>query len=200
MIAIIKYSGGNVRSVLNAIARLGLKGNVTSDASEILQADKVIFPGQGRAKPAMEDLNKQKLDEVIKKIEAPFLGICLGMQLLLPFSEEDDTKCLGVIPGKVKRFPNQDTEGNKLNVPLIGWNNVKQKKDDPLFKDVPDNSYFYFVNSYYADPESAAILGETKYGLNFASVVKKDNYYGVQFHPEKSGEVGEKLFKNFIGM
>lgn len=198
MIAIIEYSGGNIKSVLNAIERLGLKGTVTSDPEKILAAGKVIFPGQGRAKPAMEDLKKQKLDEVIKKVEAPFLGICLGMQLLLPFSEEDDTDCLGIIEGKVKRFPNKDSDGNKLNIPLIGWNNVKQKEDDPLFKDVPDDSYFYFVNSYYVDPEPEAVLGEAEYGVTFASVIKKDNYYGAQFHPEKSGKVGEQLFKNFL--
>lgn len=194
MITIIDYNSGNIGSVGNALERLGRKFLITSDPSAIAKASKIIFPGVGRASSAMAELRKRKLVEVIENIKVPFLGICLGLQLLLSFSQEDNTKCLDVIPGQVKKFSDND-----LKVPQIGWNSVEQSMpEETLFKDVVDGGYFYFVNSYYAVVEDKYVLGRTDYGLKFASVVKKDNFYGVQFHPEKSGDVGERLLSNFI--
>ena len=192
MIAIIDYNSGNIASVCNALERLSVTYEVTSDKDKIQSADKVIFPGVGRAAAAMDELQKRGLDKTIPNIRAPFLGICLGMQLLSAYSEEDDTKCLDIIPGKVKRFP------NFVKIPQIGWNKVKLMGDSPLFSDVPDESYFYFVNSFYLDTDDDVLLGQTDYGVPFASVIQKDNFYATQFHPEKSGEIGEKLFRNFI--
>lgn len=192
MIAIIDYNAGNIASVTNALDRFGVKYIVTRDAQTILSADKVIFPGQGRAGSAMADLRAKGLDRVIKQIKSPFLGICLGMQLLLPFSEEDSTDCLGIIPGRVKRFP----EGVKI--PQIGWNTVTQTRKDPLCNGVPDTAYAYFVNSYFVDTEADYIIGASQYGLTrYASIVKKDNFYGTQFHPEKSATIGLQILKNF---
>ncbi|MGD9128999.1 MAG: imidazole glycerol phosphate synthase subunit HisF [Candidatus Woesebacteria bacterium] len=193
MITIINYKSGNIGSVTNALDKIGAKYIVTADPTMIKKASKVIFPGVGRAGQAMPELKKLKLEQLIQDIRAPFLGICLGMQLLLSYSEEDNTKCLDIIDGKVKKFPKK----NNLVVPQIGWNQVKQIKNEPLFKNIPNNSYFYFVNSYYCDPLKKNIIGQTQYGSNFASVIKKNNFYGVQFHPEKSGELGQKMLKNF---
>jgi len=194
MITIIDYNSGNIGSVTNALERLGEKYLISSDPIEIIKAEKIIFPGVGRAKPAMTELKKRGLVEVIKNTKAPFLGICLGMQLLLSYSQEDSVECLDIIPGQVKRFPKDG-----LKVPQIGWNSVDQfKKDDILFKDILDGSYFYFVNSYYVDTNDKYVLGQTDYCVRFASVIKKDNFYGVQFHPEKSGDVGERMLSNFV--
>jgi len=193
MIAIIDYSGGNVASVRNAVQKLGYECVVTSDPDVILQSDKVIFPGQGRAAPAMKDLKKLGLDKVIKNIKTPFLGICLGMQLLLPFSEEDDTECLGIIPGRVRKFL-----AAEVKVPQIGWNTVTQTRTDLLFSTVYDTISVYFVNSYYVDVEPKYALGQSAYGqTNYVTVIKRDNYYGTQFHPEKSGPLGVQLLRNF---
>lgn len=194
MIAIIDYNAGNVGSVTNALDRLGVKYIVTSDAVKIQKADKVIFPGVGRASQAMRELRKMGLIKAIKNIKAPFLGICLGMQLLFPFSEEDNTKCLGAIDGKVKKF-----RGRGLKVPQIGWNSLEQKKSDLLLKGVADLSYAYFVNSYYVETRPEYIIASSTYGQTEAAVVvKKDNFYGTQFHPEKSGAIGQKILNNFL--
>jgi cyclase len=195
-IAIINYNGGNIASVANALERFGLDYTVTRDPKVILAADKVIFPGQGRAAPAMKDLRNSGLDEVIKKITSPFLGVCLGMQLLFPSSEEDDTECLGIIGGKVQKF----REAN-LKVPQIGWNTVTQSQPDPLFEEIPDTMYAYFVNSYYVSAEKRYVLGQSTYGnTSCATIVRKGNFYGTQFHPEKSGPGGLQLLKNFCGL
>lgn len=191
MIAIIDYNAGNIASIKNALKRLEVDYIITSSPKDVKIADKIIFPGVGRAGAAMNELKKRGLDEIIPKIKVPFLGICLGMQLLAENSAEDETNCLGVIPGQVNKF------SNSLKVPQIGWNSVGFTKDSSLFKDIPNASYFYFVNSYYFDADEEFVVGRTRYGIDFASAAQKDNFYGVQFHPEKSGEIGLKVLKNF---
>lgn len=191
MIQIIDYGAGNLRSVSNALKQLGQEYEIISSASKLKSNAKIIFPGVGAANAAMRNLNERGFADVISKIEIPFLGICLGMQLLLPYSEEGDTKCLGVIEGTVRKF------SQELKIPQIGWNSVQLINNNPLFQGVPDNSYFYFVNSYFVDAKKNSVLGLTDYGTHFDSVIRKNNFYGVQFHPEKSGEIGLKLLNNF---
>lgn len=191
MIQIIDYGAGNIKSVQNALKQLGINSKIISSAKELRNDSKIIFPGVGAAESAMEQLRKRGFTEIIPQIKSPFLGICLGMQLLMDFSEENNTECLEIIKGKVFKFP------KIVKIPQIGWNKVMQEKcKTPLFKNIPDQSYFYFVNSYYADSVSDSI-GTTDYGINFASAISKNNFYGVQFHPEKSGEIGLKLLNNF---
>lgn len=201
MIAIIDYNAGNVASVQNALEQIGVKSVVTSNHAEIRKAEKVIFPGVGRAGAAMEELRKRGLDKLIPTLKQPFLGICLGLQLLAGYSEEDDTKCLGIISGRVMKFP------NSVKIPQIGWNKVSQcddlcwcksKSNMNLFKDVLDEAYFYFVNSFALEYLPEQTIGKTSYGIDFASAVQKDNFFGAQFHPEKSGEVGLKVLRNFV--
>jgi imidazole glycerol-phosphate synthase subunit HisH len=192
MIQIIDYGAGNLRSVQNALTQLGIESKVISSAKELKTDCKTIFPGVGAAGMAMKELNERGFASAIPQIKVPFLGICLGMQLLMDFSEENNTDCLKIIKGNVRKF--QTT----VKIPQIGWNKVEQKNPANLiFKDIPDQSYFYFVNSYFVDPEPENRIGTTDYGTTFASVINKDNFYGVQFHPEKSGEIGLKLLNNF---
>lgn len=192
MIQIIDYGAGNIQSVLNALKQIGVEAEVISSAKELKNDCKLIFPGVGAASSAMEALEKSYFADVIPYLKNPFLGICLGMQLLADFSEEGDTKCLGILDGKVKKF------SGEVKVPQIGWNEVKIVNScDPLFCGIKDDSYFYFVNSYYLDADPAYAIGKTNYGREFVSAAKKDNFYGVQFHPEKSGDVGLKLLNNF---
>lgn len=188
MITIIDYNSGNVASVGNALKKLGVEFKLSCDPEDVANAEKVIFPGVGRAGYAMEQLRARGLIDAVRQCRVPFLGICLGLQLLADSSEEDDIECLGIVPGKVRRF------GEELPVPEIGWNKVEICGDSPLFKGIEDCSYFYFVNSYYFDGQG---VGKTKYGCEFASVIQRDNFYATQFHPEKSGEVGLKLLSNF---
>ena len=193
MIAIIKYNAGTVASVANALLRFGFECEITDDPEKILTADKVIFPGQGRARPAVKDLKRKGLDVIIKKIKNPFLGICLGMQLLLPFSEEDQTECLEILEGRVKLFPNDE------RIPQIGWNEIIPTKDCQLFVDIQNPIYTYFVNSYYVDTEEKNILATYEYAkTKAAAIIKKNNFYGTQFHPEKSGGIGLKILENFL--
>jgi len=196
MIQIIDYGAGNIRSVINALNKLGIESKVISSAKELKLDCKTIFPGVGAAGSAMRQLEERGFKKAIAQITAPFLGICLGMQLLMDFSEENDTDCLGVIKGRTVKFP------NSLKVPQIGWNKVEQKKSQPknpqLFEGIPDESYFYFVNSYYLELDKKySEIGTTNYGVNFTSAIKEKNFYGVQFHPEKSGEIGLALLNNF---
>jgi imidazole glycerol-phosphate synthase subunit HisH len=192
-LAIVKYNAGNIQSVLYALERIGVPAIVTDNVEQIQKADKVIFPGVGEASTAMKYLKERKLDEVIKNLQQPVLGICLGMQLMCTWSEENNTDCLGIFDTKVKRFA---VEGEGLKVPQIGWNTVLDAKK-PLFAGMASQPYCYFVHSYYAGlcNETAAV---TEYGTPFSSALQKGNFYGVQFHPEKSAAAGEQLLKNFL--
>jgi glutamine amidotransferase len=178
------------------LERIGAEAKVTDDIPEIERADKVIFPGVGEASTAMRYLRERGMDKVIKNLEQPVLGICLGMQLMCRFSEENNVECLGIFNEDVKYFGKAASTGNKLKIPQIGWNNIYDV-NTPLFSNVPDNSYVYFVHSYYA------ALGEhtiatTNYILPYSSALHRDNFYGVQFHPEKSADKGEQILQNFI--
>ncbi len=190
-VVIIKYNAGNIRSVLFALERIGVEAVVTDNPEEIRAADKVIFPGVGEASSAMEYLKEKGLDIVIKSLKQPVLGICLGMQLLCSFSEENNTECLGIFDQKVRLFPNAG-----LKVPQIGWNNITQLKTN-LLTDVPENAYMYFVHSYYVENCSEAIA-KTDYVVEYSSAIQKNNFYAVQFHPEKSGDAGQQILENFI--
>lgn len=188
---IVKYNAGNIQSVLYALERIGQQAIVTDDPEQIRKAGKVIFPGVGEASTAMEYLKGRKLDELLKSLRQPVLGICLGMQLMCSYSEENDTECLGIFEEKVKKF-----NGEGLKVPQIGWNNIYDLKTS-LFEEVKENSFCYFVHGYYADLGKHTIA-TTNYGLNYSSALHRDNFYGVQFHPEKSAAVGERILKNFL--
>jgi len=190
-LAIVKYNAGNIRSVLYALERIGKEAVVTDDPAEIKAADKVIFPGVGEASTAMGYLRERGLDELIRGLQQPVLGICLGMQLLCSYSEENDTDCLGIFENQVRRF-----NGAGLKVPQIGWNNIFGLRS-PLFDGVPEQSYCYFVHGYYAALGEDTIAS-SDYGLVYSSGLQKGNFYGVQFHPEKSAQVGERILTNFI--
>ena len=191
MIQIINYGAGNLRSIQNALKKLKIESKIINSAKELDIFGKIIFPGVGAAGSAMQQLRKTGFDKVIPKIKGPFLGICLGMQLLMDSSKENNTEGLKILTGKVRKFP------KTVKIPQIGWNKIEiGNSTNPLLKDIPDQSYFYFVNSYYVESNSNTIA-ETAYGINFASIINKENFYGVQFHPEKSGEIGEKLLNNF---
>ena len=202
-LAIIKYNAGNIQSVLNALERLGLQAAVTDNPEKIRTADKVIFPGVGEASSAMKSLQQNNLDKVIKELKQPVLGICVGMQLLCNRSEENNTPCLGIVPIQVKRFPTtllsiSDGEGPevRLKVPQVGWNTIYNLQS-PLFKNIANSSYIYNVHSYYAE-DSKYTIAQCNYGLEYAAAIQKDNFYGVQFHTEKSAETGDKIIKNFL--
>ena len=194
-LVIIKYNAGNVRSVQFALERLGIEANLSDEPEVILAADKIIFPGVGEASSAMDYLKQRGLDKVILDAKQPFLGICLGMQLMCSYSEENDTPCLGIFPEKVKRFV---ADQPLLKIPQIGWNTIHDLKA-PLFKDVEEGSHCYFVHSYYASLGSHTIA-RTDYCGGFSSALQTRNYYGVQFHPEKSAEVGSTIIKNFLNI
>ncbi len=190
---IIQYNAGNIQSVLFALERIGVDAIVTDDVEQILQADKVIFPGVGEASTAMQYLKQRKLDQLIVQLKQPVLGICLGMQLMCKFSEENNTHCLGIFDEQVSKF----VTGNvHLKIPQIGWNNIDDLKTN-LFSKVQNNSYCYFVHGYFASKGSHTIA-TANYGIAYSAALHKDNFYGVQFHPEKSALVGEQILKNFI--
>jgi glutamine amidotransferase len=203
MVAIIDYGAGNLGSIARAIDYLGFECRITNDVKEMLGADRVIFPGVGSAGRAMQDLQKMGLDRAIYDIYEsgkPFLGICLGAQIILEESEENHTTCLGLLPGTVKRFPMPllSDDGKKLKVPHMGWNQVKLKRPHPVFNGVAPEGEFYFVHSYYPAPGGReTIIGTTDHGITFASVLGERNIIAVQFHPEKSGPPGLTLLKNF---
>ena len=197
-ITIIKYNAGNIQSVLYALERLGVQANVTDDKEKILSSDKVIFPGVGEASTAMNYLREHELDKVIVSLKQPVLGICLGMQLLCSYSEENDTTCLGIFEEHVRLFPKSDEFNHTFKVPQIGWNNIYNLKT-PLFSGIPENSYIYLVHSYYA-ANGLHTIATCDYIQPYSAGLKKDNFYGVQFHPEKSAEVGERLLRNFLEM
>lgn len=196
MIVIIDYGLGNLGSVKNALDKLGVDSVVSDSARMVKKASGLILPGVGSANQGMENLKKTGLDKVIIdeiKRGKTFLGICLGMQLLFSKSEEGSVRCLNIIEGEVKKFDSQ------LKVPQIGWNSVSQKIKNQLFKGISENSSFYFVNSYYCVPkDKSMIVGESEYGVNFCSVLVKENITATQFHPEKSGQIGQQLINNWI--
>lgn len=203
MIAIIDYKAGNLTSVKRALDFIGHESVITSDFSSILNSEKIIFPGVGAAGTAMEDLKKHGLDQAMVNAfqnKIPVLGICLGTQIIMDKSSENNTQCLGLVKGEVIKFPEKlkDENGVRLKVPHMGWNSVTIKRPHPLFEGIAPESEFYFVHSYYPAPEQADnILGETHYGIKFPSVIISDNLTAVQFHPEKSGTPGLKLLANF---
>jgi glutamine amidotransferase len=199
MIAVIDYGAGNLRSVTNALLKIGCHPTVTSKPDVVLKADAVIFPGVGAAKDVMNSLKKSKLDSAIKEFIGtgkPFLGVCIGMQVLLSSTEEDGGHdCLGIVPGTVKRLP------QGLKVPHMGWNQVKQNVRHPIFDGIPDNENFYFVHSYYADPDDASVrIGTTEYSVEICSALCKGNLIGTQFHPERSDTYGLRFYSNFLKM
>ena len=200
-VVIIKYNAGNIQSVLFALERLGLEANVTDDPASIRSADKVIFPGVGEAGSAMAYLRERNLDQLIAGLQQPVLGICVGMQLLCRHSEENNTACIGVLPIMLKKFEvseerRPDGSVARIKVPQIGWNSIYDLKS-PLFKGIPENSYIYNVHSYYAE-DSEYTIARCNYGIPYAAAVRKNNFYGVQFHTEKSAAIGEKILKNFL--
>ncbi|MEE9430381.1 MAG: imidazole glycerol phosphate synthase subunit HisH [Melioribacteraceae bacterium] len=192
MIALIDYGAGNLKSVANALDDLDAKYIITDNSDEIKSAEKIIFPGVGEATSAMNKLKEKSIVEPIISTSKPLLGICLGMQLLATFSEERDTKCLDVINTEVKLFDN-----SKVKVPHMGWNKVEYEKQNKFFANVKSGEHFYFANSYYV-PITEHTIASTDYGISFSSAINKNNFYGVQFHPEKSGKVGLQILKNFI--
>jgi imidazole glycerol-phosphate synthase subunit HisH len=189
-IAIIDYGAGNVQSVKYALERLGQESILTNNPDVIKSSGKVIFPGVGEAQSAMNALRSLGLDKLIPELEQPFLGICLGMQLMCEFSEEGNTKALGIFPLEVKRFQVD------LKIPQIGWNHIWDLKSN-LFKGIDEKSFMYFVHSYYV-PESDFSIANSDYGTNFSAAISKDNFYACQFHPEKSGNIGQQILKNFL--
>jgi glutamine amidotransferase len=191
-LVIVKYNAGNIQSVLYALERIGRAAVVTDDPALISGADKVIFPGVGEASTAMNYLRERGLDLLIRELKQPVLGICLGMQLMCSYSEENDTGCLGIFGERVRKFP----PGSGLKVPQIGWNNIYDL-ESPLFNGVAEKSYCYFVHGYYASLGEHTIA-KTEYGLAYSSALHRDNFYGVQFHPEKSAGAGERILQNFI--
>lgn len=194
MIVIIDYRAGNLYNVANALKQLKAEFVFSGDPEVVSRAGKVILPGVGSARAAMDSLREQDLTGVLTQLKAPFLGICLGLQLLFERSEEDDTPCLGLIPGAVRRF-----DSSRFKVPQIGWNQVCYTGKEPvLFNEIPNGSFFYFVHSYYAPFLERVTLAQSEYADRFSSAVRKDNFWGVQFHPERSGDLGLRLLKNFV--
>ncbi len=189
-IVIIDYGAGNIQSIIFALDRLGYTATLSDDPEVIKNADKVIFPGVGEASSAMKKLRQHGLEELIPALTQPVLGICLGMQLMCRYSEEVETRGLGIFDVDVKRF------SDDLKVPQIGWNQIRNLKT-PLFDKIPENGYIYLVHSYYA-PLCEDTIAVTDYGILYSSAVWKDNFWGVQFHPEKSSTIGEQILKNFI--
>jgi glutamine amidotransferase len=191
-VAIIDYGAGNIRSLQFALERLGVRGHLTSDPEQIVKADQVIFPGQGAAQTAMNKLKRHGLDQLIPQLKQPVLGICLGMQLLCDYTEEGDVEGLGIIQGKVKRFSDQ------VKVPQMGWNTITQTQTT-LFQNIKPNEFMYLVHSYFVPilPETIAI---STYDQPYSVALNKDNFYGVQFHPEKSSKAGQQLLQNFLNL
>jgi imidazole glycerol-phosphate synthase subunit HisH len=202
MIAIINYNAGNITSVARALQNIGQDFVITDETKKLDAASHVIFPGVGAAGEAMAYLREKKLDIWLKnyvKTGKPLLGICLGTQIILDYSEENETKCIGLVAGSTKRFPDKLTaDGQTLKIPHMGWNSIAFRYSHQVFSDVSPNAEFYFVHSYYPAPsDDAVILGTTDYGMNFCSVLAKDNLVAMQFHPEKSGRPGLQILRNF---
>jgi imidazole glycerol-phosphate synthase subunit HisH len=194
-IAVIKYNAGNIFSVANALEQLQADYILTDDEKVIQSADKIIFPGVGEASSAMQYLKSKQLDTVIRNLKQPVLGICLGMQIMCKHSEENDTSCLAIFDVPIKKFSNSSKQ---FKVPHMGWNTIGNLKS-PLFKGIDEQVFVYFVHSYFAEMNPYAIA-DTNYSLNFCAALHRDNFYGVQFHPEKSGDIGFAIIQNFIDL
>ena len=199
MIAIVDYGAGNLRSVANAITRLGCSPKVTSNPRDVLGAQAVILPGVGAAQAAMDSLTKSGMADVVCELvyeERPLFAVCIGLQVLFSDTEEGGGhRCLEVIPGVVRKLP------SGLKIPHMGWNQVKQKFSHPIFEGIPDEANFYFVHSYYADPEDTSLVaGTADYGVSMCSVLARGNLVATQFHPEKSGDMGLRMYANFLKM
>ena len=197
-VVVIDYQSGNLRSVAKALESHGVSPRVTGDPSDLERADAVILPGVGSGPAAMDALRQRGLVEPLRNYVAsgrPFLGVCLGLQLLLDRTEEGDASCLGIVPGRVRRLP------PGLKVPHMGWNSVEFSQHHPILEGVPQGSHFYFVHSYYAEPQdSTGVVGTTEYGLPFCSVYARGNLVATQFHPEKSGPIGLRIYRNFVAL
>ncbi len=192
-VAIVKYNAGNIYSVVNALRRLGIEPTLTDCAEELQRADRVLFPGQGEAGTTMHYIREHHLDDIIRDLKQPVLGICVGQQLLCQHSEEGNTDCIGIFPVEVKRFcPHHHEE----KVPAMGWNTLQDVKSD-LFKGLGEEEYVYFVHSFYV-PVCEFTIATADYILPYSAALHKDNFYATQFHPEKSGKVGEKILRNFL--
>ncbi len=202
-LVVIDYDSGNLRSVAKALESVGVRPIVTADQAEIVSADAVIFPGVGSAPAAMAALNSLNLVQPLRDYVAsgrPFMGVCLGLQLLMDRTEEGDAPCLGIVPGQTKRLATGGL-ATGLKVPHMGWNSVRFTGDHPVFTGIPQDSQFYFVHSYYAVPDDTdGLAGVTSYGVDFCSVYAKGNLVATQFHPEKSGAVGVSIYKNFAAL
>ncbi len=194
-VAIVKYNAGNIFSVVSALKRQGVEPELTDDAERLAKADCVIFPGQGNARTTMCDLRQRRLDEVIQSLKQPVLGICVGMQLLCSHSEEGDTECMGVFPVDVKRF---QPERHEQKIPAMGWNALSSLSS-PLMKGLEEGDFVYFVHSYYA-PVCPFTIAEADYIHPYSAALHKDNFWATQFHPEKSGKVGELIINNFLSL
>ncbi len=199
-VAIVKYNAGNVQSVVYALNRLGIEPIITDDETELRNADKVIFPGVGEASTAMSYLRKSGLDKILPTLTQPFLGVCIGLQLMCKHSEEGNTPCLGIFPVEVTKFPDGvDPKGDTIKVPHMGWNKL-QNTGSPLFKGLdPEHAYVYYVHSFHAELSDYTIA-KTDYILDYSASLHKDNFYAVQFHPEKSGVEGAHLLQNFLNL
>lgn len=193
-VAIVKYNAGNIYSVIHALNRLGINPTLTDDAELLTKADRVLFPGQGEASNAMAYLREHGLDNVIRDLKQPVLGICIGQQLMCQHSEEGNTDCLGIFPLEVRRFcPQQHSD----KVPQMGWNSIHDLKS-PLFKGIGDGEFIYNVHSYYVPLSESHTIATCDYILPYSAALHKDNFFATQFHPEKSGSVGERILKNFL--
>jgi glutamine amidotransferase len=205
-IAVIDYGMGNLRSVSKAVEHVAESGDqvlVTDDPAQILAADRVVFPGQGAARDCMAAISDHHLNQAVLEAAAskPFLGICMGLQVLMGHSAENGgTRLLGLLDGEVVRFPERmEYAGQRLKIPQMGWNQVEQRIDHPLWEGIPQRSRFYFVHSYYVSPSDAGLVaGTTDYGISFTSVIARDNLFATQFHPEKSADAGLQLLRNFL--
>jgi len=202
-VIVLDYGAGNLRSVARAIEHVGFQADVSTDPRALDDADAVVMPGVGAAADTMRHLQSRGFVASLRqyiKADRPFLGVCMGFQALLTVSEEGgEHHCLDIVPGRVRRLPSMNGSGTALKIPHMGWNTVAQEKEHPIFEGVPDGSYFYFVHSYYPDPEDASlVIGRTEYGVSFASVIGRGALIATQFHPEKSGRAGLQLYHNFL--
>jgi glutamine amidotransferase len=202
-VIVLDYGAGNLRSVARAVEHAGVVADIACDPRALDDADAVVMPGVGAAADTMRNLREHGFVEPLRryiKDGRPFLGVCMGFQALLSVSEEGgEHKCLGVVPGRVRKLPSTNGGGTVLKIPHMGWNRVAQTRQHPFFAGVPDGSYFYFVHSYYPDPEDETlVIGQTEYGVTFASAIGRDRLVATQFHPEKSGAAGLQLYKNFL--